>query len=203
MASKNGSSVLREIVTLSDLASLCVCSERTIQRLTKQGVLRQAKDNKTRRLLRGRYELGDAMPRFVEHLRDSITSDDPNARAYVEARARRMQASAESEEMDLRLKRGELIEVSRVTSEVTGLLLTVRNHLLSLASRITRQLLPHVANENENANFQSIYQITNGEVRQALTEASEFRTVDVLSRKQIAAAHRGASVEELAELECD
>ena len=145
MVQKNGSSVLREIVTLSDLASLCVCSERTIQRLTKQGVLRLAKD-RNRRLLRGRYELGDAMPKFVEYLRDQITSDDPHAKAYVEARARRMQASAESEEMELRLKRGELIEVSRVTSMVTSLLLTVRNHLLALPSRITRQLLPHVLN---------------------------------------------------------
>jgi len=40
--------------------------------------------------MRGRYELGDVMQRFVEHLRDSITSDDPNTRAYVEARARRL-----------------------------------------------------------------------------------------------------------------
>jgi hypothetical protein len=86
---KNGDSLLKEVITLSDLATLCVCSERTIQRLTKQGVLRLAKDRQ-RRIMRGRYELGDAMPRFVEHLRDSIPSDDPNARAYVEARARRM-----------------------------------------------------------------------------------------------------------------
>jgi hypothetical protein len=86
MASKNGASLLKEVITLSDLAALCVCSERTIQRLTKQGVLRLAKDRQ-RRIMRGRYELGDAMPRFVEHLRDSITSDDPNARAYAEARA--------------------------------------------------------------------------------------------------------------------
>src|SRR6267143_2650070 len=98
MAGKNGASLLREIVTLSDLASLCVCSERTIQRLTKEGVLRLAKD-RNRRLLRGRYVLGDAMPRFVEHLRDSITNDDPNAAAYAQARSRRMQALAESEEL--------------------------------------------------------------------------------------------------------
>jgi hypothetical protein len=137
MATKNGASLLKEVITLSDLASLCVVSERTIQRLTKQGVLRQAKDRE-RRIMRGRYVLGESVPRFVEHLRDSITSDDPNAAAYVEARARRMQASAAMTEMQLKLQRGELLERERVDREVTNVLHVVKSHLLSLASRITR-----------------------------------------------------------------
>jgi hypothetical protein len=106
-----------------------------------------------------------------------------------------------AEEMRVKLQRGELVEVSHVTAVVTGLLLVIRSHLLARPSRITRLLLPHVANEKENANFGSVYQIMNDAVRTALTEASECRCRDVLSRKQIAAVHRGASVEELAEME--
>ena len=151
------------MITLSDLATLTVQSERTVQRLTKQGIFRLARDRRGRQL-KARFVLGEVIPAFCEHLRELATAD-PHESSYAEARARRMQASAESEEMDLRLKRGELLEVSRVTSQVTSLLLTVRNHLLALPSRITRQLLPHVLNENENANFQSVYSIANGEVR--------------------------------------
>jgi hypothetical protein len=200
MASKNGDSCLEQVISLSDVAVLSGYSERNVQRLTKSGLIKLARDAKGRPL-RGRYVIGLTLPVLAEHTRDLAVADDPHARAYVEARARRMNASAESEEMDLRLKRGELIELSRVTDVVTGLLLVVRSHLLSLASRITRQLLPHVAAETENANFGSVYQIVNGEVRAALTEASELRCRDVLSRKQVTAAHRGASIEELAEME--
>ena len=185
MASKNGSSVLREIVTLSDLASLCVCSERTIQRLTKQGVLLQAKDRKSRKLLRGRYELGDAMPRFVENLRDTISSNDPSDRAYVEARARRMAAAAEMTQIELAHKRGDLLERSRVIFVVGNLLTATKNHLLSLPSRIARQLLPHVAAETGNENFRAIYETVNNEVRAALTEVSEFDM-----KQLVTAAHR-------------
>ena len=191
MASKNGASLLRELVTLSDLASLCVCSERTIQRLTKQGVLPQAKDPKTRRLLRGRYELGDAMPRFVEHLRDTVTSADPSESAYQQARARRMAASAEMTQLELAHKRGDLIPRERVIFVVGNLLTVTKNHLLALASRITRQLLPHVSAETGNANFQAIYETVNGEVRAALTEASEF------DMKQLATAAHGERDEAL------
>jgi phage terminase Nu1 subunit (DNA packaging protein) len=189
MVAKNGSSALREIITLSDLAALCVVSERQIQRLAKQGVLRLAKD-RNRRLLRGRYVLGDAVPRFIEHLRDSITSDDPNAAAYAEARARRMAANAEMMQLELRHKKGELLDGEHVDSVVMSLLLTVRNHLLALPSRITRQLLPHVADATGDANFQAVYSTVNGEVRAALTEASEFDVKQITARNQ---ARQGAA----------
>jgi hypothetical protein len=99
-----------------------------------------------------------------------------------------------------RLQRGELLERSRVTFIMTSVLLAVRNHLLSLASRITRQLLPHVADSTGDANFQAIYQIVKDQVRAALTEASEFKAQDILNRKR-EPAHRGASVKDLAEME--
>jgi phage terminase Nu1 subunit (DNA packaging protein) len=180
MAGKNGASLLKEVITLSDLASLCVCSERTIQRLTKRGVLRQAKDRE-RRIMRGRYVLGDALPRFVEHLRDSITSDDPNERAYVEARARRMTASAEMTQLELRHKRGELLECAHVDFVVTNLLSIVKNHMLSIPSRLMHQLVG-------KTDPREINMIVRGEVHRALREASEFDTKKL--RRQRSSAQR-------------
>ena len=44
---------------------------------------------------------------------------------------------------------------------MTNLLLVVRNHLLAIPSRVTRQLLRHVADETGNDNFQAIYTTVN------------------------------------------
>jgi hypothetical protein len=87
MARKDGESVLRKVVTLSDVAALTVQSERSIQRLVKSGVIRLAKDRQ-RRQLKGRFVLGDCIPRICKHLRDQMTAADPNAAAYAEARAK-------------------------------------------------------------------------------------------------------------------
>ena len=107
MARKDGESVLRKVVTLSDVAALTVQSERSIQRLVKSGVIRLAKDRQ-RRQLKGRFVLGDCIPRICEHLRDQMTAADPNAAAYAEARARRMQCVAKVAELELKQKKREL-----------------------------------------------------------------------------------------------
>jgi phage terminase Nu1 subunit (DNA packaging protein) len=198
MASKNGASLLKAVITLSDLATLTVQSERNVQRLVKSGVIRLARDRHGRQL-KGRFVLGECVPAFCEHLREVATAD-PHESSYAEARSRRMQASAESEEMDLRLKKGELMEKKHILFLMTGVILSTRNRLLSLPSRITRRLLPHVVSEDANASFQSVYQITNGEVRAALTEVSRLRMDELFNRKE-AAAHHGASIEEIAEME--
>jgi hypothetical protein len=178
MASKNGASVLEKVITRDDLAQLLVMSDRNVSRLTKMGVLRQAKG-------KSGYVLGDAVPRFVEHLRDQIADDDPHEALYRSARARKMEALACSEEMRVKLQKGELLERSRVVNTVAPWLVAMKNHLLSLASRITRQLLPHVAAETGNENFRAIYETVNGEVRRALTEVSEFDAEQIAT-----AAHR-------------
>lgn len=60
-----------------------------------------------------------------------------------------------------KLKRGALLEKEHVDFVVTNLLLVVRNHLLAIPSRVTRQLLRHVADETGNDNFQAIYTTVN------------------------------------------
>ena len=114
MASKNGESLLQKLITRDDVAALTVQSDRNVSRLMKLGVLRQASGKR-----RG-YVLGEVIPAFVEHLRDEIARADPNTAAYVKARAARMNASAEMTQIELRHKRGELLERERVEFTVGG-----------------------------------------------------------------------------------
>lgn len=162
---KNGSSALRQIITTSDLASLCVVSESTIARLTKSGVLRLAKD-KQRRVLRGRYELGDAMPRFVEHLRDSIARADPSERAYQQARARRMESAAQLQQLELDEKKDQLLQRERIVSLVSSLFSTVKAHLLAIPSRLRNRVL----GLSDPCEAQAIIE---SEVRSSLTEIAD------------------------------
>jgi phage terminase Nu1 subunit (DNA packaging protein) len=142
MASKNGSSCLQKVVSLADLATLLVLSERSVQRLVKQAVIKLAR-NKAGQLLRGRFVLGEAVPALVEHLRDSVL-DDPNEKAYSAARAQRMQALAVREELDTRLRTGQLIERSQVALVLAHLATATKSAVLALPNRLMHQ----IANKN-------------------------------------------------------
>jgi phage terminase Nu1 subunit (DNA packaging protein) len=139
MDEKNGDSVVEKIITLSDVAALCVMSERSVQRLTKAGVIEQAKDSNGH-FIRGRYILGDCIPRLFEYTRDLATVNDPAQTAYVEARAQRMRCAAESAQLDLRLKKGALIETTHVTLVVATILRSLRDNLRGLPSRLMHPL---------------------------------------------------------------
>lgn len=134
MARKDGESVLRKVVTLSDVAALTVQSERSIQRLVKSGVIRLAKDRQ-RRQLKGRFVLGDCIPRICEHLRDQMTAADPNAAAYAEARARRMQCVAEVAELELKQKKRELHHARDVEFVLSLMIRNARDRLRAMPSR--------------------------------------------------------------------
>ena len=92
---------------MQDLASLFVISERQVQRLTAQGVLKLARNSKGQ-TIRARYVLGDAVAGYVKHLRQSI-ADDPDAARYQRARSRRMEALAQLELLRLKQARGALL----------------------------------------------------------------------------------------------
>lgn len=64
----------------------------------------------------------------------------PDAAAYAEARAKRMRCAAESAQLDLRLKRGELLEEPRVTFVVSMVLRSLRDNLRGLPAQLMHQL---------------------------------------------------------------
>jgi len=139
VASNNGDSVLKKVVSLSDVAALTVQSERSVQRLVKSGVLRLARDRQGRQL-KGRFVLGESVPRVCEHLRDQATADDPHERLYAQSRARRMRCAAEAAALDLKLKKGELLEGALVDLEVSTILRSLRDNLRGIPAQLMHPL---------------------------------------------------------------
>jgi phage terminase Nu1 subunit (DNA packaging protein) len=89
-----------------------------------------------------------------------------------------MAALATSEEMRVKLQRGELVDGARVDREVMNVLTAVKNHLLSIPSRLMHRLVGQTDPRQINL-------LVRGEVRRALTEVSEFDM-----KQLVAAAHR-------------
>ncbi len=165
MSEKNGSSILEQIITGNDLAALTGHSQRTIQRLAAQGIIKQARDQKGRKLS-NRYRAGDACPRVCEYLRDQVLINDPDEASYRAARARKMAAEAAMSESALRLQRGELLDGEQVDREVMNVLSSVRSHMRALPSRISSLLL--------GLTRPQIHAVIKKYVDLALREASEF-----------------------------
>jgi phage terminase Nu1 subunit (DNA packaging protein) len=140
MAANNGDSCLRKIITLADLSALVVVSERTIQRLAKEGVIPLAK-NKRGQPMRGKFVLGEAVPRFIENLRDRFVETDPTKAAFNHDRARKMKIEADSAQMDLEEKRGVLVRVSDVEFEIHQTIRNVRDGVRAVPSRIMHSLV--------------------------------------------------------------
>jgi hypothetical protein len=76
--------------------------------LTQAGVLQQARDPATGQEVTGRYELVKAVPAYVLYLRDQGKVTDPAETDYHKARARRMSALADIEQLRLKRIHGEL-----------------------------------------------------------------------------------------------
>jgi hypothetical protein len=178
MAGKDGESILRKVVTLSDVAALTVQSERSVQRLVKSGVIRLAKDRQ-RRQLKGRFVLGECIPKICEHLRDLATADDPHATAYAEARAARMAAMAEREQLDLRLRRGELHRSDDIQFVIGGMIVAARDRLRAIPSRLMHSL-------RGETDPLKINKAIGDEIDAALLELSERKVRAMLSPKALA-----------------
>jgi phage terminase Nu1 subunit (DNA packaging protein) len=191
MASKNGARLLREEVTRSDLAALVALSERQVQRLTNQGVFPLAR-NRQGRFARAKYILGQAVPRFVKHLRETL-SRDANEEFYKEARARRMAAHAAAAELTLKLQRGKLHRSDDIEFVMVRMITVIKQHLLSIPGRVMHQLVGLTDPVRIN-------QIVRDEVERSLTELSEFKMSDIISRAAVA-AHLGIDEKTLEEFE--
>ena len=107
------------------------------------------------------------MSKLFEYVRDQAIAGDPSEWLYNEARAKRMRATAELTQLELRAKRGELLKAARVDREVMNVLSAVRNHLLGIPSRVMHQLVG-------KTNPTEINMIVRDEVHRALREVPDF-----------------------------
>jgi hypothetical protein len=166
MASRNGESVLKRIVTAADLAALVGMSERHIRRLTKSGVIALAK-NKAGRVLRGRYVLGAAALKLFERERAGQATNDPNIARFKQARAGREECEAEMAKIELAAKRGEYLDRAMVEESGLRLVTVFRARCLAIPSAISHSL-------RGQTDFHTIYQIVETAIRRALHELADF-----------------------------
>jgi phage terminase Nu1 subunit (DNA packaging protein) len=140
MLEENGENCLTKIITLSDLSSLVVMGERQLQRLVKDGVIPVAKD-KNGQPMRGKFVLGEAVPHFVENMRDSLVTHDPAKKALAVDRARKMKIEADSAQLDLEEKRGELVRTAEIEFQVYQLIRNVRDGVRGVPSKVMHKLV--------------------------------------------------------------
>ena len=168
-------SCLRDVITLADLPTLLVMSERQVQRLVKQGVIPQAR-NKAGQFLRARFVMGEVIPRYIEHLRNSLV-DDPQEMALREAKLRKAEADAERSELELKLFKNQLHTTDTIMFILTNRITASKARLLAIASRIARLLVGQTDQKK-------IYNLVYGEVEMALRDVSELGQEDFAKQNQ-------------------
>jgi phage terminase Nu1 subunit (DNA packaging protein) len=140
MAVENGDSCLQKIITLQDLSALTVMSDRQLQRMVRDGIIPLAK-NKHGQPMRGKFVLGEAVPHFIENLRDTLVTQDPAKAAFAVDRARKMKIEADSAELDFREKKGEMVRVSDIKFEVHQIIRNIRDGVRAVPSKIMHNLV--------------------------------------------------------------
>jgi hypothetical protein len=168
--------------SLSDAKSVCTArrlgevigrTERQVHALTTEKVLRKG--------ARG-YRLDENVQAFLAYREQVIRKEcSRTSDAYEKARSRRMVVEAVCAELRAGELRAELLRSDDVDREVTRTLSIVRSHLMAIPSRVAYSLLPHVP--QEDAEFQTVYNKINVEVRRGLTEASQLEEHGLSKRK--------------------
>ncbi len=125
----------RWIVTTDELAALFDLNERRIRQLAKEGRVPKAG--------RGRYDLREAVPAYVRHLRGALGVKPSDVPDLAEARARQAIADARVKELKAAEIEGRLVR-REVVEEVFGQIATaLRASLLTLPSK-ARGRIPHL-----------------------------------------------------------
>lgn len=158
----------------TQLARWFDCTPRHIQRLTVEGVLTRARDEEGNEV-RGRYEVAATVFAYVRYLKTLAKVDDASETEYQRLRNAKMAAEAAVATIKLKELKGEMLRAGDVDFLLTNLITATKQHLLSIASRVTRTLVPFVAAETGNANFQKIFDAVNAEVERGLRELSEWK----------------------------
>jgi phage terminase Nu1 subunit (DNA packaging protein) len=150
----------------NQLAAVIGVSPRQIDVLRAEGVLSCVRSKRRGR----RYRLSEAVQRYITHEKQRVSEQSAQrngSSAYGDARTRRMAALAQVEEMRARQLNGDAVNRARVVLVMTSLLSTIKNHVLAIPSRCTRQL---VGQRDTN----KVRLILDAACRDTLREASKF-----------------------------
>lgn len=153
----------QDVVTPQELAQILALNERDLIQLSTAGVLVRsaAVINKRQRVV---YDWRDNVRRYVVHMRKPREEARDN---YAEERRLTQAIVRQQKELELAIARGDMVRRSRVVLVMTGMLSTVKNHVLAMPSRLTRQLLGQ-------RDAGKVRRILSEACRDSLRETSEF-----------------------------
>jgi hypothetical protein len=118
-----------------DLARLLKISEFEIGRLARTGVLRRLPDPKKSKLFT--YPVFENVTRFIEA---RASGKEAIHREFLKAKAGRERATQLKVEMLNRERAGELVDKTKLISELTPIVASYRQTMLTRADRLERQL---------------------------------------------------------------
>ena len=125
----------RWIVHTRELAELLDMSDRAVRKLTQEGVLQ--------RVSRGRYDLRDALPAYVRHIRGALGVKPDDIPDLAEARARQALSAAKVNELKAAELEGKLVR-REVVEEIFGRVSAALRSSLSALPSKARGRIPHM-----------------------------------------------------------
>jgi phage terminase Nu1 subunit (DNA packaging protein) len=144
---------------LETICKLLDLTPRRVQQLSKEGVIPKAE--------RGRYELVPAVQGYIRYLRDRAVNSDTGGDTYLADRSRLMRINADMAELDLQVKRGELMPVADVTSGLDRAFTVFRARTLAVPSKLSPQIVGV-------GNIHEIQSVLESEVTELLDELHRF-----------------------------
>jgi terminase small subunit / prophage DNA-packing protein len=147
------------VVTVTVLADLFGVDRRTVNNLTKRGILV--------RKARG-YPLPENTRRYCDHLRKLATGRGGEGAIATQTAHRARLAKAQADQLELKLaaQRGEVLDAGQVEATWSGIVRDTRNAMLSVPSRCAGRL-PHLGKAD--------IAVIDDELRTALTELGTSR----------------------------
>jgi phage terminase Nu1 subunit (DNA packaging protein) len=119
-------------VNVHQLAKLFDRRPRRIQQLVKEGMPQ---------LSRGKYDQGKCFEWYVRYLHNKIEKKGDEFSGLNEQRLRGMRASAETRELELALKKGELAKLTDVRAMLSDVVLMTKARLLAIPPRLAIDIL--------------------------------------------------------------
>jgi phage terminase Nu1 subunit (DNA packaging protein) len=155
-----------ETVDTADVAGFLLLSPQRVRQLAAEGVLEKATDS-SGEPLRGRFNLLSTVNSYIRYLRSKLAGRAGTADEYTQARARRMSALADIEQLRLKRIHGKLHRTEDVEFCLTQMITACRQRLLALPSRLCHSL-------QAKTNPAEIAEILRVEIYAALNELSEY-----------------------------
>jgi len=124
--------IQKQVVTTAELAKVLGLSVPRISQLLNAGVLRRNRENY--------FPLCKSVYDVIGALKKTPGSDE-NKSSYDKARTRKMEAEADIKSMDVKKRKGELVEIDDVINIVKKEYTSIRQRLFAIPNKIALEIL--------------------------------------------------------------